>query len=205
MFVVHAKDWSDPEFQSLSPLPPSGQSLWLYLRCGPFRSSIPGLNLGLGVGALAERLHWSRADVMRCWNELAWRRLACADWTAGLIFLPRVIEQHPPANPNIVQGWGRVVLPECELASLALLAIRRHLEQTRSVSFVQTFDRVFRGRLRTITVPAIFPDTCYPVFDEASAPRALQVLDTVHGPLLVTFDKPLGERFPERFRERFRE
>lgn len=34
--------WDDPRFRALSPLPPSGQSLFIYLLTGPFTGIILG-------------------------------------------------------------------------------------------------------------------------------------------------------------------
>ena len=33
--------WDDPRFRALSPLPPSGQSLFIYLLTGPFTGLFP--------------------------------------------------------------------------------------------------------------------------------------------------------------------
>lgn len=49
--------WDDPKFRALSPLPPSGQSLFIYLLTGPFTGIIPGLYKA-GRAAMAEELNW---------------------------------------------------------------------------------------------------------------------------------------------------
>ncbi|MCZ5770861.1 hypothetical protein O5340_13685 [Escherichia coli] len=49
--------WDDPKFRALSPLPPSGQSLFIYLLTSPFTGIIPGL-FKAGRAAMAEELGW---------------------------------------------------------------------------------------------------------------------------------------------------
>ena len=38
---IEVRMWGDEKFRMLSPLPPSGQSLWLFLLTGPHTGPIP--------------------------------------------------------------------------------------------------------------------------------------------------------------------
>ncbi|MCE4343948.1 hypothetical protein ABQW67_19700 [Xanthomonas hortorum] len=54
---VEVRTWGDEKFRALSPMPPSGQGLWLYLITGPHTGPIPGL-FRAGRAAMAEELEW---------------------------------------------------------------------------------------------------------------------------------------------------
>lgn len=139
--------WGDEKFCRLTPLPPSGQSLWLYLLVGRFRTSIPGLNLNAGIGALSDRLGWRRTAVDKHWQEIEALGMATADWIHGVIWLPQGIAHNPPQNPNVIRGWGKHPLPECDLVRDALAHldtyIHAHLSAAHSTTFREVFAKPF--------------------------------------------------------------
>lgn len=143
---VSIEMWGDEKFSQLGALKPSGQALWIYLLTGRFRTSIPGLNLNVGIGALSDRLGWKARDVESCWAEIADKAMAEADWRHGVIWLPKGIEHNEPESPNVIKGWGKLVLPECALVTSALeslqLYLSTHLSEAYSKAFRETFSQV---------------------------------------------------------------
>jgi hypothetical protein len=140
---VSMEMWGDEKFQSLSSLKPSGQALWLYLLTGRYRTSIPGLSLNVGVGALSDRLGWPYAVVDRHWREIEAAQMAAADWKAGVVWMPKGIEHNEPESPNVIKGWGRVVLPECELVEAALDSLQAYIAARLSKAYTKAFQDTF--------------------------------------------------------------
>jgi hypothetical protein len=134
--------FADEKFLELSPLKPSGQALWLYLLTGPFSTLIPGIVVG-GKAGIAERLGWSPTDFLRCFEEIASRRMAVADWGRQVIFLPNALKHNAPQNPNVVLGWAQAwaEVPACTLKHQAAARIRQTLAQM-GTQYVQAFDTI---------------------------------------------------------------
>jgi hypothetical protein len=149
---VSIEMWGDQRFGQLSPLKPSGQALWIYLLSGRFRTSIPGLNLNVGIGALSDRLKWRVVDVEHCWQEIEALKMAEADWGAGVVWLPKGIGHNEPESPNVIKGWGKLVLPECPLITKALgslyVYIDTHLSEAYAKAFMKAFPKAFPKALR---------------------------------------------------------
>lgn len=139
---VGARMWGDEKFRSLSPMPPSGQGLWIYLLTGPFLGQVPGL-FKAGRAAMAEDLEWSQEGFDECFQELFQKGLAKADFKAKLVWLPKAIQHNKPANPNVVKGWKDElgILPECALKTEALVEIGRALE-SMSAELANVFKQI---------------------------------------------------------------
>jgi hypothetical protein len=137
---VSRRMWVDESFQALSKPPPNAQSLWQRLLTGPELGCIPGL-FSARLGGLADALDWSKEDTQRCWEEISAQGLAEADWTAGLVWIPKAIVHNEPPNPNVVTSWRLALceLPECELKKRAVATIRAFLENL-GPSWVNAFD-----------------------------------------------------------------
>lgn len=122
---VEVQTWGDKKFQALSPMPPSGQGLWLYLLTGPRTSLLPGL-LAAGRAAMAEELGWSQEAFDEAFAEAFDQGMVKADWKARLVWLPNALrESNKPENPNVAIAWRREfdLLPDCALKSEAQAAI----------------------------------------------------------------------------------
>lgn len=145
---VSIEMWGDYRFLQLSPLKPSAQGLWVYLLTGHFRTSIPGLNLRIGIGALSDRLKWRIVEVERCWEEIAALKMAEADWRAGVVWLPKGIEHNEPESPNVIKGWGKVVLPECRLIEKVLTTLEAYITERLSRPYAKAFQYTFRETCR---------------------------------------------------------
>jgi len=121
---VSRRIWGSGDFRELSAPKPSAQWLWLRLLTGPELGCIPGL-FEAWEGGLASALRWSVRDFRRCWEEIESRKMAAADWTAGLIWVPNAIHHNFPENPNTVKGWKLAwkELPDCALKLRAAKAL----------------------------------------------------------------------------------
>lgn len=139
---VSRRMWVDESFQALSKPPPNAQSLWQRLLTGPELGCIPGL-FSARLGGLADALGWSKEDTQRCWEEISAQGLAEADWSAGLVWIPKAIIHNEPPNPNVVTSWRLALceLPECELKRRAIAIIRGFLENL-GPSWVNAFDSI---------------------------------------------------------------
>jgi len=134
------RTWSTPGFRSLSPLPPSGQSLEIYLVIGEKTCSIPGL-LRAGRAELAEALRWPLDEFDRAFDELVAGQRARHDRDNRVVLLPGVLEEGcRPQSPNVALNWGRVLseFPPCELVWEAHRIIASALEGAGE-SFQQAF------------------------------------------------------------------
>lgn len=108
--------WDDPKFRALSPLPPSGQSLFIYLLTGPFTGIIPGL-FKAGRAALAEELNWEVEAFDLALDEAITLGLVKADLQARVFWLPNAAKHNPPGSINVVKSWAKAFeyIPECSL------------------------------------------------------------------------------------------
>ena len=117
--------WDDPKFRALSALPPSGQSLFIYLLTSPFTGIIPGL-FKAGRAAMAEELGWEIEDFDLALGEAIALGMVKADMKARVFWLPNAAKHNPPASVNVVKSWVRAfeLLPECPLKWEALLSLK---------------------------------------------------------------------------------
>ena len=117
--------WDDPKFRALSPLPPSGQSLFIYLLTGPFTGIIPGLYKA-GRAAMAEELNWDVEAFDLALGEAIALGMVEADLKARVFWLPNAVKHNPPASVNVIKSWARSfeLLPECSLKDKAYEALK---------------------------------------------------------------------------------
>lgn len=143
--------WSDDRFRKLSPIKPSGQSLWLYLITCPSAESIPGL-IPMGRMALAEALDWSLEDFDSAFAEISQAGIAEADWKARMVWIPKAIYHNPPGNVNILKHWFAELekVPETALKTKALTALQAYCERSGEAfakAFREAFDKGFQEAL----------------------------------------------------------
>lgn len=113
---IQVKTWTDIKFKSLSPIPPCGQGLWLWLLTGPYTQIIPGLFAG-GVAGMAESLDWDAKAFQEAFREVFSKGLIKHDGAAKLVFIPKAIKYNMPQSPNVIKSWSTAweELPECAL------------------------------------------------------------------------------------------
>lgn len=121
---VFSEVYADDKFSQLSPMQPSGQSLFLYLLTGPHCTNLPGVIVS-GRAGLAEALGWELDDFIRCFAEIEALGMALADWKRRVVWLPKAIEHNKPESPNVVKSWSAHwrEVPQCELKDRAARAI----------------------------------------------------------------------------------
>jgi len=126
---IDVRMWNDAKFRSLSAPQPNARDLWVYLLTNPYTTSIPGLYHAFPE-TLARGLEWLPKPLGERFAELSRNGMAKADWTSGLVFIPRAIRYDPPANPNVVKGWASAwdELPECALKTEAYSFLLNELE-----------------------------------------------------------------------------
>lgn len=124
--------FGDAKFRKLTPPPPCGQYLWIWLIIGDKTIAIPGVIVGREA-ELAGAIGWSLEGFREAFAEVFREGMAEADWEAGLVTLPKALitssgtvrESTKPASPNVVKSWGRIwsELPDSPLK----LALRRRI------------------------------------------------------------------------------
>ncbi|GCK80786.1 replication protein [Escherichia coli] len=108
--------WDDPKFRALSPLPPSGQSLFIYLLTSPFTGIIPGL-FKAGRAAMAEELGWDIEAFDLALGEAMNLGMVKADIKARVFWLPNAAKHNPPNSINVIKSWAKAfaLIPDCPL------------------------------------------------------------------------------------------
>jgi uncharacterized phage protein (TIGR02220 family) len=113
---IEVRMWGDEKFRNLSPMPPCGQGLWVYLLTGPHTSAIPGL-FRVGRAAMAEELDWDIEAFDEAFREAFQQGMVKADWKAKVVWVPNSLPCNKPESPNVVTSWrdSWELLPECDL------------------------------------------------------------------------------------------
>lgn len=126
---VSIEMYADDKFCALSPLAPSGQGLWIYLLTGPFSTLIPGICIG-GEAGISEALRWPLKLFRRAFEEIAFRKMARADWAARVVYLPNALRHNLPQSPSVVRGWRQAwaEVPSCTLKHAAGVEMRAVLD-----------------------------------------------------------------------------
>ena len=143
---IEVRIWTDDKFRALSPLPPSGQSLWLFLLTGPHTGPVPGL-FRAGQMAMAEELGWEPEAFQEAFREVFREGMAKADWKARVVWIPKAINHNLPQSPNVVKSWEEELklIPECPLKTEALQGIRATLAPL-GVSYLSVFDSIIQAK-----------------------------------------------------------
>jgi hypothetical protein len=165
---VSRRIWNDSNFRSLSQPKPCGASLFFRLLTGPELTSIPGLFQAWDSG-LAQALGWSSKDFAKAFGEISAQGLAKADWSVGLVWLPKAIQHNEPESPNVVVGWRTPwsELPECSLKDEAHSSLLSWAE-AKGEAWAKAFEKA-SGKARGAS------------FDVAMIPRwASEALVAVH-------------------------
>lgn len=113
-----------------------------YLTFGPRSTQIPGVVV-VGRAAIVEDLGFAEDVGLAAIQELEDRELVVADWKARLVWVPRRIEEVPPANPNAVKSWrwAWLQIPPCALRDAIEMAFYLHLAK-RTPEFLKAADGI---------------------------------------------------------------
>ncbi len=140
---VEVRTWGDEKFRNLSPIPPCGQGLWLFLITGPHTGPIPGL-FRAGRAAMAEELDWDIEAFDEAFREVFLEGMVKADFKARVVWVPNAIKHNKPESPNVVKSWAAEfdLIPECDLKREALEALRASIHALGE-AFGKAFDETF--------------------------------------------------------------
>jgi hypothetical protein len=141
---IEVRMWGDEKFRALSPLPPCGQGLWLFLLTGAHTGPIPGL-FRAGRAALAEELGWAQEAFDKAFAEVFQLGIAKADWRARVVWIPNAIKCNLPQSPNVVISWACEwhLIPECDLKREAFETIKSVIYGVGE-EFRKAFDKTFQ-------------------------------------------------------------
>jgi uncharacterized phage protein (TIGR02220 family) len=145
---VEVATWNDDRFLSLSAPQSNGQTLWLYLLCGPRTTTFPGL-VTAREEVMASDLGWTLKGFREAYGELSSHELVKDDWKAGLVLLRKSLfdssgeprDTAKPSNPNVLKNWSLSweVIPECDLKFEYLHSLGLFAD-----SLGETFAKAFR-------------------------------------------------------------
>lgn len=152
---IEVRMWGDQKFCDLSPLPPCGQGLWMFLLTGPHTGPIPGL-FRAGRAAMAEELNWDQEAFDKAFLEVLSKGMVDADWKAKVVWIPNAISCNRPESPNVVRSWASEwdLIPECELKLNAYHALKASIH-----ALGEAFGKAFN---EAISEPSVKPSrkTC---------------------------------------------
>jgi hypothetical protein len=140
---VEVRTWGDAKFRALSPIPPCGQGLWLFLITGPHTGPIPGL-FRAGRAAMAEELGWEVEAFDQAFREAFRQGMVEADFRARVMWIPRAISHNKPESPNVVRSWSSEfdLIPECDLKWRAFEALKASIHALGE-PYGKAFDETF--------------------------------------------------------------
>lgn len=126
---IDVRMWGDERFRRLSPIPPCGQGLFLYLLTAPETGNVPGLYRA-GEAGLSEGLGWDLEAFREAFGEAFRQGLVKADWKARVLWVPKAIKYNVPESPNVVISWRTAwdEIPECDLKAEAHRTLESFLE-----------------------------------------------------------------------------
>ena len=132
--------WSDAKVRQLSPLLPSGQSLFFMLLAGPQTTNVPGVQ-PVGRWAFIEMLEWAPDEFDKAFNEVYQAGFVKVDWSSRFIFVPKAIKHNLPQTLNVVKSWAATWsrVSDCPLKHEAWQTIREALVPL-GTSFVDAFE-----------------------------------------------------------------
>lgn len=114
---IDVRIWNDEKFNTLSS---DGKLAFFMLLTHPMLTAL-GAMRGTPEG-LASEVGMDIEPFKKGFAELLSKRLAEHDRNGKLIALPNFLKYNPPANPNAVKSWVKMLdfLPECELRNLVI-------------------------------------------------------------------------------------
>jgi len=140
---VEVRTWGDEKFRALSPMPPCGQGLWLYIITGPHTGPIPGL-FRASRAAMAEDLGWSAEAFGEAFREAFLQGMVLADFDSRVMWVPNAIRHNKPESPNVVRSWAAEfdLIPECDLKRTAFEALKASIHALGE-AYAKAFDESF--------------------------------------------------------------
>lgn len=156
---IEVRMWGDEKFRNLTPIPPCGQGLWVFLLTGPHTGPIPGL-FRSGRAAMAEELDWPVEAFDEAFREASSQGMVKADWKAKVVWVPNAVACNKPESPNVVTSWGAEwdLIPECDLKREAYDSLRSNI-CALGEGFAKAFDKAF-AKPSGKAIAKAYPKTC---------------------------------------------
>ena len=152
---VEVATWTDERFRELTPAPPNGQTLWLYLLTGQRTTALPGLVIANEL-VMASDLGWSVEAFREAFQEVFAKGMAEASWKGGLVVLTKALldstgdprETARPQSPNVIRSWAKAwdEVPDCDLKNKYLLRLES-FSKALGEAFSKAFAEAFRKAL----------------------------------------------------------
>ncbi len=131
--------WADAKIRALGD---DAKFLFLCILTHPDQTSM-GIMRG-GPASLGEFLGWADRRIAKAFGEGLGKGLWEACPEAAVIWVPKFLKHNPPASPNVVRSWPKLLLPipECILKAKAIAALR-YATEGLSEGFAKAFGEAF--------------------------------------------------------------
>ncbi len=123
---LYTNDWHDPAFRQLND---AARVVRVYVDAGPQTTSVGCFRLSTAVavedlGGTAEAFEEHLETVCKAF-EWAWNPVARVIWITNWF------DRNPPANPNVVQSWAKLLrnVPDCDVRTQAFFSINHALKE----------------------------------------------------------------------------
>ena len=128
---VSRRVWTDPKVLAFGAQQPHPTTLLLYLLTCDLGGPAHGL-LGVGVGAISDRLGWSTEETDAQLERLEAACIIKRSKRPPLIWLINSPKHDSPHGPKQAVGWSRAIdeLPECPLREIARRSISMGIKDT---------------------------------------------------------------------------
>src|ERR1051326_6154169 len=131
--------WRDPAFRALSD---DAKLVEFYLRSTPV-GHIAGAVIG-GIAAHADEIGWPTRRFETAARELEVAGVVKIAPTERLIWVPAILEEDPPNNPNALRAWAKLwpEVPACPLKEAIWEALQPFRDRYERLPG-EEFDRMF--------------------------------------------------------------
>jgi hypothetical protein len=123
---LYANEWHDPAFRALDD--DGVRVVRLYVSAGPQTTSVGCFRLSTAVAV--EDLGGSAEDFERRLNVVC--KAFAWDWDplARVIWVTNWFDLNPPASPNVVHSWAKLMknVPDCDVKTHAIISISKSLK-----------------------------------------------------------------------------
>lgn len=137
--TVQCLIWNDDKFPFL---PERAKLIFFHLLTTPL--STPFGCYKAGVNTLAEDSRIDPKEYREGFDILFQKGLICYDEKALVVLLPNFLRYNPPANPNVVKNWEKVLreVPNCDLKSQCIKDLEGFCT-AKSEGFAKAFRECF--------------------------------------------------------------
>lgn len=126
---VYANEWHDPALRALSA---EARNVRFYVSAGPQTTSCGCFRLSTAVAV--EDLDSTAEAFESCLQTVCEAMGWAWDPASRVIWITNWFELNPPANPNVVHAWAKLLrnVPDCDVKAQAVLSINHALKELPS-------------------------------------------------------------------------